>query len=116
MTSIGTQTWCHHFNEKYKRCGLLNSIQHIDIYGKIRTTYVENRKMDNSAVTSVSSYCKKFVQPVRVADVNSRLSQFTVKTKVSGLYPGNDILSKKKARTARTNLKNNLFFGTVMVR
>ncbi|CAK1554445.1 unnamed protein product [Leptosia nina] len=96
-------------SDRYKKCTFLNAIQHIDIHGRVRSSYIEK----GSAVTSVSSYCRCFTNPT--VCVNSRLKGFSVTTKVCGLYPGNDILSKK-ARKQKTDASKRFPFGSVMVR
>ncbi|XP_045782028.1 uncharacterized protein LOC123878767 [Maniola jurtina] len=107
--------------EIYKKCELLNVIQHIDIYGKIRSNYTENRKVSvNDAITvsSVSCFAPQFSKHVNKPGLDEKLSKLSMSTKVSGLYPGNDILSKKtqNRKLKKLTTKTSIAFGTVVSR
>ncbi|CAH1647525.1 unnamed protein product [Spodoptera littoralis] len=112
---IGTSTILHGDNywnciqrevveDKYRKCGLMNIIQHIDICGSYKTTYREQYRTKSGfnknevLVTSISSTPSSpaHVTPnASLKQVDSKISRFSIVTKVSGLYPGNDILSKR---------------------
>ncbi|XP_075989040.1 uncharacterized protein LOC142985012 [Anticarsia gemmatalis] len=101
--------------EKYKKCGLLNIIQHIDIYGKHRSVYNEYKtklyRSEQAAITSISSNSSKRVDCTEVdsgttvKNAESKLSRFSVTTKVCGLYPGHDILSKRARYNKQSTTK-----------
>ncbi|CAH2062164.1 unnamed protein product, partial [Iphiclides podalirius] len=95
--------------DRYKNCALLYLIQHIDIHGTLSSSYNENRRRcaDNSsalAVTSVTSSSPKFLDDAGTKESakSAKWDKFTVSTKVSSLYPGHDILSKKRKQAAAT--------------
>lgn len=112
------------FVDRYNRCGLLNVIQHIDIYGKYRSNYVEKKKKTCTAnapisLISISAPTKINIDKssdVSIKDIDAILSRFSITTKVSGLYPGHDILSRKAKKNRVTNKKNDFRFGTVVMR
>ncbi|PZC76005.1 hypothetical protein B5X24_HaOG205256 [Helicoverpa armigera] len=96
--------------ERYKKCGLLNIILHIDICGKYKSTYNEQTrgkirsnecdvKMStiSSAAKTPADIIKKTVSisEQSVVNIDSKLSRFSITTKVSGLYPGHDILMNR---------------------
>ncbi|CAH2100651.1 unnamed protein product [Euphydryas editha] len=93
-------------NDRYKKCTLLNTIQHIDIMSRKRSSYIENRKYLNYPVSISSVSCSpKLSECSTRKDLEGKLSKLSVTTKVSGLYPGHDILSKKYHRYKQTKLK-----------
>lgn len=100
--------------DRYNRCGLLNLIQHIDIFGKFRASYDEHHKPCCDAfvcISSTSSSSKKKSTSSSLSsirNVESKLSRFSIATKVSGLYPGHDILGRK-ARRKRSSRSNVMF-------
>ncbi|XP_034838320.1 uncharacterized protein [Maniola hyperantus] len=107
--------------DTYKKCELLNVIQHIDIYGKIRSNYAENRKVgvnDAITVSSVSCFAPQFAKHTSKQGLDEKLSKLSMSTKVSGLYPGNDILSRKvqNRRPRKLTTKTSIAFGTVVSR
>ncbi|XP_028176543.1 uncharacterized protein LOC114364553 [Ostrinia furnacalis] len=115
--------------DRYKRCGLLNVIQHIDIYGKFRSSYVEQTKsrvQGNDtplAITSISASSGRFSNlsdaysdVTRPKSVSTKLSKFSVTTRVSGLYPGHDILSRRARKCRLSDKKNNVCFGAYVSR
>lgn len=104
--------------DRYKRCAFLNEIQHIDIYGKLQRSYVENRQKILSkndagfSVTSVSISPAKLNECGRLGcvsskalDTENKLSSFRVATRKSNLYPGQDNLSKKARKRWMTCMK-----------
>lgn len=101
-TDNGKNSYVETVEDRYRRCGFQNSIQHIDIYGGYRTNYVEKKHTDNflpTAVTCISTCSKKFNggdTQEGVNELEAKLNKFSVITKISGLYPGNDILSKSR--------------------
>lgn len=105
--------------DRYNRCGLLNIIQHIDIFGKFRSNYVMQRTNWVDAFVCVSSKsssrCSEDSSVSSIRDVESKLSRFSVSTKVSGLYPGHDILGRK-ANKAKLSTRSNVTFGALVPR
>lgn len=96
-------------NDRYKKCALLNTIQHIDIMGRKRSNYLENRRYLNNPVSISSVSCSPNLSECTMKkDLEGKLSKLSVTTKVSGLYPGHDILSKKYHRYKQTKVKNNV--------
>ncbi|XP_026325755.1 uncharacterized protein LOC113234618 [Hyposmocoma kahamanoa] len=88
-------------SEKYRRCSLLNIIQHIDIWGRYGTSYTDKNRLRVSkpAVTcsSISCTSRMFDSCSQVKNAfENKLKKLSVTTKVSGLWPGHDILSKRK--------------------
>ncbi|KPJ16133.1 Putative U5 small nuclear ribonucleoprotein 200 kDa helicase [Papilio machaon] len=55
--------------DRYKKCGLLNLIQHIDIYGTFCSSYHENRRQCSNSgslgVTSVMSHSSQFLTTIQ---------------------------------------------------
>ncbi|XP_039762246.1 uncharacterized protein LOC120635334 [Pararge aegeria] len=108
--------------ETYKKCELLHVIQHVDIYGRIRSSYTENttKAVNDSPITVTSVSCSsprctaRFTKP----GLEEKLSKFSMTTKLSGLYPGNDILSKRiqTGKLKQMTTKNNVVFGSVLSR
>lgn len=105
--------------DRYRKCGLLNIIQHIDICG--RSSYSEKNRSkihgnDNDVfISSISSSARTLaddtvntISDSSVKNVDSKLSRFSITTKVSGLYPGHDILSKRSKKN-RLGSKNYIF-------
>ncbi|XP_073964139.1 uncharacterized protein [Choristoneura fumiferana] len=88
---------------RYMRCGLLNVIQHIDIYGKTQSSYAEPRRSRRAPPTSVAmNSCPRLVglgslyQGPSKMSLETRLSKMSTTTKTSSLYPGHDILSRRR--------------------
>lgn len=78
---------------RYQRCSMLNVIQHIDISGKYRSCYNERRK--RNSCNKSSSFSQSFLNSSDSVDsVGSKISKFSIKTKVSAVYPGNERWSK----------------------
>ncbi|KAL0808671.1 hypothetical protein ABMA28_013105 [Loxostege sticticalis] len=115
--------------DRYKRCGLLNVIQHIDIYGKFRSSYVEQSKSkilgNDSAmtITSISSSSGRFYNIsdtlsdfTKTRSISAKLSKFSVTTRVSGLQPGHDKLSRRVRRSRLSTNKTNFRFGAFVSR
>lgn len=110
--------------DRYRKCGLLNTIQHIDICGNYRSTYCESRskryRNENDAqITSITLSARtipdltlKKISDPSVKNIESKLSRFSITTKVSGLYPGHDILSKRSKKN-RLSGKNYTFSAFV---
>lgn len=119
---IGTSTILHGDNywnriqreiveDKYKKCGLMNVIQHIDIYRSYKASYHEHYRTKSGnnkqeyLVTTISSSPSSptngtpNVNNSSLKKVDSKLSRLSITTKVSGLYPGHDILSKRMTKS-----------------
>ncbi|CAB3259113.1 unnamed protein product [Arctia plantaginis] len=115
------QQVCRTAEDKYKRCRLLNIIQHIDIYGKFKpilseSVFRSHRTDNTSHVTSISSSPVKIKSVIDSpgTDIESKLSRLSVTTKVSGLYPGHDILSKRVRRKKQSS--NELVYNVFIPR
>lgn len=98
-------------NSSYKKCGLLNIIQHIDYYGNIYSRV--NGRNDKISMSSISCSPSKLLEVCK-EDLEVKLSKFSVRTKISELYPGNDILSKNKKFKMKS--KSNFVINNVVVR
>lgn len=89
---------CKITSERYKRCQMLNEIQHIDIFGK--TFEDKNREKIygtscNMSVISISpsrrnSRSSETNSDSSLKNIDSKLSRLSITTKISGLYPGNE--------------------------
>nr|XP_053604977.1 uncharacterized protein LOC128672094 [Plodia interpunctella] len=89
--------------DRFKNVALQNLIQHIDIYGKIKSSYIETFKRDSLSLSMItaSGYRKltREKHPARLLEDNileDKISKLSVTTKVSSLYPGHDLGTKKK--------------------
>ncbi|KAJ0170047.1 hypothetical protein K1T71_014653 [Dendrolimus kikuchii] len=96
-------------SERYKKCKLLNEIQHIDIFGKSYEDRIREKIYGTTCSISVTS-----ISPSRrdvesngtnsdssLKNIESKLSRLSITTKISGLYPGNDILARKQKKRLR---------------
>lgn len=99
--------------ERYKKCGLLNLIQHIDIHGTFCSSYHENRRQCSNSgslgVTSVMSHSSQFLTTIQGTQrlKPHKLEKLSVATKQCSLYPGHDILSRKKKFVTKLTTQSN---------
>lgn len=98
-------------SNRYKKCGLLNIIQHIDYYGNMYSK-IRGRN-DKITMSSISCSPSKLLEVCK-EDLEAKLSKFSVRTKVSELYPGNDILSKNKKYKIKS--KSNFVMSNAVMR
>ncbi|OWR53845.1 Acyl-CoA Delta [Danaus plexippus plexippus] len=94
--------------DRYNRCGFLNTIEHIDIYGRMKKSYTEKRwnLSHPECVSAISCCSSKFKEQNNDIKVAEKLSTFSITTKCCGLYPGNDILSKKTKKKQQKCINN----------
>lgn len=84
------------FDYKCRNCQK-HTIQHIDICGKRRADINQRKPIGCGVPVSLVSISPPTNLDARIdsSKIDSRLKKFTITTKISSLYPGNDILSRK---------------------
>ncbi|CAG9574941.1 unnamed protein product [Danaus chrysippus] len=109
--------YTENIEDRYSRCGFLNTIEHIDIYGRMKKNYTEKRwnLSHPESISAISCCSSKFSEQNNDIKVAEKLSTFSITTKCCGLYPGNDILSKKTKKKQQKCI-NNVTFAKAIVR
>ena len=107
--------------DRFRKCRLMNTIQHIDIYDEDSSTYSQNRRTKHySSVPVMGTTSISFAANTKADDMDNsndglpkvaksttfNLSKFSVTTKISCLYPGHDILSKRYNKKSTLGSKN----------